>query len=493
MRKINLKGASYDSVFLAVSKVLTMAFGIVLSKILSVGLSLEDYGTYSQANLITSIGTSLILLGLGDAVNYYYNKRDKNIDDSLRHRVVNTVFFIELLFGIILAILIIAGQNMIVDYFSNPSLKILIPIISLIPMLGNIIYFYQVLYVSVNKAKMMAVYNLIIIIVKIISAYIAVYVIKNILWIFVVIVALDILLLLIYNLSLRRTNVRINYMKIAPEYIKPIFAYGLPMGIYAMTSTISRDVDKLVIGRLADTETMAIYSNCSKILPFDFLVAAFATVLIPYIVKYVTEGNKEESVKLFSMYMKIGYYSVWLLGAAVLIAPEAVISFIYAEEYVVGKAVFVIYILDSMLRFASMHLILTAASKTKTLMLYSLASLALNFILNIVFYYMWGPIGPAVATLITSLLYTWAILGKTIKVIDSKWKEIFNVKEILIFVISLVCIWIPSNMLYRLLNHLGMNHHLSMIIAMMIFCLISFAIHLKKIFSVLREINKFRL
>ena len=98
MRKINLKGASYDSIFLAISKALTMVFGIVLSKILSVGLSLEAYGTYSQANLIVSIATSMILLGLGDAVNYYYNKRDKNIDASLQARIVNTVFFIEIFF-----------------------------------------------------------------------------------------------------------------------------------------------------------------------------------------------------------------------------------------------------------------------------------------------------------------------------------------------------------------------------------------------------------
>ena len=64
-----MKGASWDSLFLTVVKLVTTLTAIIQTKILSVGLSLTDYGTYSQANVVVSLGTSFLLLGLGDAIN----------------------------------------------------------------------------------------------------------------------------------------------------------------------------------------------------------------------------------------------------------------------------------------------------------------------------------------------------------------------------------------------------------------------------------------
>ena len=110
MKKINITGASWDSIFLAFTKALTMLFGILTAKILSVGLTLEGYGTYSQANLVMTTGTSIILMGLGDALSYYFNNNDKRIDESLKARIVNTVFFLEIALGATLAVAIVVGQ-----------------------------------------------------------------------------------------------------------------------------------------------------------------------------------------------------------------------------------------------------------------------------------------------------------------------------------------------------------------------------------------------
>ena len=95
MNKLNMKGASWDSLFLSFSKGLTMIFSIITAKILSVGLTLEGYGTYSQANLVMTTGSSIILFGLADALTYYFNKKDNELEETLRCRIVNTVFFID--------------------------------------------------------------------------------------------------------------------------------------------------------------------------------------------------------------------------------------------------------------------------------------------------------------------------------------------------------------------------------------------------------------
>ena len=137
--------------------------------------------------------------------------------------------------------------------------------------------------------------------------------------------------------------------------------YGFPMGIFALTNTLTRDIDKLIIGYMSDTETVAIYSNCSKVLPFDIIVVSFATVLIPYIMKYISQNQLENSILLFKNYLKIGYYTVWTFGAAVLVVTKQAICFLYSSEYLVGEPIFILYVVDSMIKFASMHLILTAS------------------------------------------------------------------------------------------------------------------------------------
>ena len=75
MKKISLKGASGDSLFLAFSKIITLRFGILTAKILSMGLTLTEYGTYSQVNLVNTLSASILLLGLPDALNFFYNNK----------------------------------------------------------------------------------------------------------------------------------------------------------------------------------------------------------------------------------------------------------------------------------------------------------------------------------------------------------------------------------------------------------------------------------
>ena len=94
MKKFSIKGASWDSVFLTFSKILSMFFNIISAKILSTGLTLGERGTYAAANLVISTGASIILLGLVDSMNYYFNSKDEKINESTKARIVNTVFFI---------------------------------------------------------------------------------------------------------------------------------------------------------------------------------------------------------------------------------------------------------------------------------------------------------------------------------------------------------------------------------------------------------------
>lgn len=493
MKKFSIRGASWDSMFLTFGNVLTKLFSIISVKMMAEGLSLTEYGTYSQANLINTMGVSLIALGLVDALNYYFSGRQESINDELRSHIVNTVFFLEILAGVVFAVVVVLGQNLLVDYFENTALRLLLPIAAVLPMLSNLLYYYQVLCVGVGRAKLMSVYSLAMTAVRIITIYFSIYVLKSLLLIYIVLVLQDIVQIYAYHFVLKKKNVRINPLRISKVHIGSIFAYGIPMGIYLLTTTFSRELGKLVVGKLAGTESLAIYTNCSKLLPVDIIATSFAVVLVPHIICYVTEKNKEKSVTLFSNYLKVGYYSVWILGTMLLIAPQTMVSFLYDDKYLSGTTVFVLYIIDSMLRFASMHQIMVASNKANLLMLYSVGSLALNLALSVVLYYALGIVGPAVASLVSAVVYTALVLRKSIKLTDAKLSDILQWKEILWLLMTLAVLWVGCTLLCKGLEQWGVQSYLSMILSMAVFGCSALAIHFKKIFSILRIINTFRI
>ena len=53
------------------------------------------------------------------------------------------------------------------------------------------------------------------------------------------------------------------------------------MAIFTLVNTLNRDIDKYVISAVSDTETLAIYANAAKVLPFDIILISFMTVTAP--------------------------------------------------------------------------------------------------------------------------------------------------------------------------------------------------------------------
>ena len=175
------------------------------------------------------------------------------------------------------------------------------------------------------------------------------------------------------------------------------------MAVFTIVNTLNRDLDKYLISAMSDTETLAVYSNAAKVLPFDILLVSFMTVLLPYITRQIAGKRYDEAIETYRTYLEISYVSTALLAFGVLVAAPEAMELLYSEKYLSGLPVFCIYILVDVFHFASITLILTASGKTKLLMQLGFAGLAVNFVLNILLYHLLGIPGPAIATLLVSL------------------------------------------------------------------------------------------
>ncbi len=486
---MRINNNSGNSILLAGVKLITTLNSLIITMVLSKTMSLNGYGTYSQTLIVVTVATTLSVLGLTDAANFFFNRTS---DAATQRKYSNHIFSILVFTGICVAGGILIGQDLIVDYFSNPALKSLLLLVAFRPFLANFTLLLQVLHVAIGQSRVIVVRNLLVSILQLAAVVIISMTTSNLFAILLVYLLLEILVNVLLVISLRNFGVRLRLIRPEPAIVKEILRFSLPMAAYVLMNTLMRDMDKLVIGGLETTEALAIYSNCGKILPFDFLSASFLTILVPVVTRYLNQNENGKASEVFSLYLKIGCMSTWVFTTVALLCPDQIISFLYSREYLVGKSIFILYIIVEMVKFANISLILSASGKTKQLMYISAAGLAANLILDLLLYRLVGFIGPALATVIVTLMTVVLLFRSSIKALQCRIRNVMDWKFLLGFLAksiagSAVCILVKL-----WLTHLGLHDYLILFLIAGIYGASMLALNLREIKGCLMRLNQYR-
>ncbi|MBW3069370.1 MULTISPECIES: oligosaccharide flippase family protein [unclassified Actinomyces] len=487
LRRPGIKsGTSTDSLLLASVKVVTLASAMVNTMILSHSLSLTAYGTYAQGVLLVAVCSDGTILGMVDAVNYFFNRGGRN---ASAREYVRTILGLQTVIGLVTAIVLVVARGAIGGYFSNPLLEPLIVLLALRPMLTNMMSMLQVLVVSIGRARAIAVRNLAFSALKLTAVLITALVTSSIAVLFVMLLALDLASVLWFWDCFRRWQYLL--LPARPRWLlaRDILAFALPMGVYVMTSSVMRQVGALVIGMYETTERYAVYANASTVLPLDVIPNSFLTVIIPIVTRYLGAGRKDLVRRLFHHYLAVGYLTtVTFCVATMVVAPE-VIQVLYGARYLGGLAVFRLYLITTMVRFAGLSLILSAAGRTRTLMAVSLAAVAANIVACPAMYALLGFVGPAVASVGVNLAMTCVLLRLSLKEIDGGFASAFDARTLGRFALTAAAVALAGQGLRAVLHALGVP---VLGIAVAVLCAVSAAILLlnrRSLATSLREIN----
>lgn len=478
-----------DSIALASVKVLTMATSILATMVLSRTLPLADYGTYSTGNLIINTATLISAFGLIDAVNYYYN--GKAVKE--RESYVNTVFFLFVVCGTIAAAIILGGQGLITQYFHNPKLGAIYAYIAFRPFLHNFSSGLQNLQVSIGKAKVVAIRNAVISVSKLGAILLASLYTKDITTIFICMLVVEVVATFFYYKVLRDNHVHIYPFKPDWSKVKEILIFCIPMGIYIQTNSLSRDLDKFVIGFFESTEKLAIYTNCSAKLPFDLISGPLLTLLIPLLTRCIRKDDYKNGSDLFKCYLKIGYIFTFAFGMGCITVASQAVEFLYGSKYLDGIPVFIIYIVVDMINFINYSLVLAAKGKTKDLMKVSCIALVVNLVINLLLYKLMGFIGPAIATVIVTLGVSFVLLAKSARILKEKIVTLFDYKHILIYGCELAVLSVVLHFVRIFLEAINLHYMVIFVLVGGIFVGAMLLLNLKEIkrcFTLLNQINK---
>ena len=490
MRRLKIgNGAATNSIMLTFVRVITTILGFIVTKLLSVHFSLQEYGTYSQALLVTTTATSISILGLTNATNYFYNRTN---EEKEQRKYIATIFTIQYIVGVILGLAVIVFRSPIASFFGNERLITILPIIAFTPILQNLIPMYNVLFVSIGKAKVIAIRNLVVSIIRLIAVVMACFVLDNIITVLVVILCLDAIQVIYFFFLFKRYKYPIQIQDTRLQLTKEILAFSIPMSIYVLTNSLSRDIDKYVISAFANTETLAVYTNAAKVLPFDMLTSSLITVLIPIITRMINQKKYGETKEVFKLYLRIGYVLTFIFVGGAIAVSKDLMLLLYDEKYLTGLPVFIIYLVVDMIRFANVTTILSGAGKSKTLMTISVTTMILNAIFNVIGYKLFGFVGPAIVTLILTIGMTVALLHFGAREIHTRVLQLFDFKEIGIIGVQIIGIGVLTYLLSSFMTEKQIPYVMSLFICYGVYILILGLLNYKRAIECYRKLNQYK-
>lgn len=481
------QGASADAILLTFVKLITIGLGFVITRLLSEYLSVYDYGTYSQILLLVSTVSSITILGMMDGVNFYYCSEQ---DPQKREAYVSTIFVLQGIVSTLAGAAVLLLSSPICAYFDNPDVGRLLVFAALLPLLQNLLSMVQVLLVSVGKARMLAMRNFLVAVVRLSVVLLVTLVVHNIALVLATTLILDVIQVVLFGWVLAKNQCRIRVKSVNMGLVKQIMRYCAPLALFISMKALNRDLDKYLIGIWTDTETLAIYTNASKPLPFDVLMYSFYTVLVPEITRRVAAKEKESTVLLYREFLEIACITTFVPFCAALAASPQLIRLLYTEKYIAGLPVFCVYILVDLLQFTNITLILSAAGKTKTLMLIGGGALVLNGVLNVLLYQCMGVAGPAVATLVVTLAMGAIMMYLSARELRAKLRDFFDLKFLLLFSVENLAAVLLLWQLQKWMENKGCHYFLTLVLIVGTYGVLFLMIHGKRLLRVLTQLNR---
>ncbi len=476
-----------DAVRLTASKIITLGIAMVVTMLLSRFRSLEEYGTYSQILLITNLATSIFMLGLPNCINFFLARADTQEE---KQTFLSIYYTLSTVLGIIMALVLLCAVPLFEFYFNNPLIRTFSYFIAVYPWTKVISSSIENVLVVYKRTKFLIVYRVIhsvlsflaVVIVSFLKLTFSVYLIIFLLT--EVFLAVTVYFIAAYLCG----GIRIEFDK---KWVKRIFAFSVPIGLSSVIGTLDIEVDKLLIGFVMKTEDLAIYTNAAKELPVTIIASSITAILLPQISRMLKKNENEKAVQLWNHATELSLILIAYLAFAVFAFPNEVISVLYSSKYLSGVSVFRVYNLVLLLRCTYFGMILNASGNTKYVLYSSVIALAVNIVLNPLFYYFLGMVGPAIATFVSLFIIIVFQLKKTERCLGIHITKLFPMKRagiILVINIFLTIIFIIIKMVIHLEVHIGEMFE-SLLLAM-VWGAIYLIFFLKRMKSLWKDINE---
>ncbi len=450
-----------NTVWLTTTKIINTVITMLITMLLSRFRTLEEYGTFSQINIITTVVTTIFALGLPNCVNFFLNRTEKKEE---KQDFLSAYFTLGTIISIIIAVILFIAFPLLTSFFKNDALNDYKFAVLMFPWVNLFNSSVENIYIAYNKIKLLIIYRMsyaviLLVTVSIFSAVGGSFYVYMI--VYMVLQAVFVLLLYITTYIISG-KIRFNFDK---KIISEILKYSIPLGVSAIISTLNIELDKIMVGRMFSMEDLAIYTNVAKELPINILTISVTALLLPKMVSLIQNKKESTAVDLWGTSILISSFIICFVNMLLFVLSDSVIGFLYSEKYLPGNAIFKVYTITSLVKITSWQIILVSTKNTKKILHIAIIALSVNFVLNLIFMNLFGMIGAAFATMISEFVTIGLKLYFSSKAINISFKNIVPWIKLLKIVLLNVLLGIVATFIYYLLKSNLTNMYISALIS----------------------------
>ena len=480
------KGVATDSLKLSIAQIISLGISMINVMLLSRFRSVEEYGTYSQMLMVSAIIVTFFASGFAQCINYFLANENNNKSRSDFIKTYYTIISICGVLGGLVSVLLIPGLKI---YFRNEKLSdywFFLLVYPVSKILNDGVDRFFILYRKTNQLMLYKVRYGITSLITVVVAIIFKWDFKVYLIVFTIVEM--VFGFLVYWFIYRITS--IIPFGFNSKMGKTILSFAIPMALAALVSVINKELDKLVIGGLTNTETLAIFTNAAKELPITVFSTSIYTVVMPFVVKKIQSGAIEDALNTWKESIKLASLIMCFFCVSFFAFAPQVISVLYSDKYLPGLSVFRIYLFTELFRLTYYGMVLNAEKQTKLILYSSIGSMIVNLVFDLVLFRLIGINGPAWATVASVATMNMFQLFCTKKHLQVSFLDIYPVMYILKSLCLNSLLAIPFVFIQSVaFKYINMNHNLMTIILGGTWLLLYFIIIRGKVMVLWKSLN----
>lgn len=404
-----LKRFFKDTIIYGIAAVLPRVINFLLVRVHTDALPANNYAENTNFYIWAALFSVLLTFGMETAFFRFYKSEEKK--DTLISTAFISVSFLAILF-VFVAFLFSDFFTQVFDFGGNPlQLKLLIGILA-IDTLAVIPFAYlrasnrPIKYAIIKLINVGVIVSINLVFLKFIpqflnegksipqlleNAFNSTYIVNFIFIANIVGSAISFLLLLPYLLKF---NWNFNIV-----LLKKMLSYSWPIAIAGVAYVINENLDKILIGKMIDKNTMGIYAACYKLAIFmNLYIMAFRLGAEPFFFNHSNHKNAKE------IYARILNYFI-IIGSLVFVGIVVFIDFLKQlfinQQYWEAIVIVPIILLANLFLgiYHNLAIWYKLTDKTRYAMLFSITGALITIILNLVLIPIIGFIASAWATL----------------------------------------------------------------------------------------------
>lgn len=390
---------------LSAGKVVTSVASLIIAAVLARKLAPEEYGTYRQAFVIYWFSLPVFLLGLPEALYYFLPGAGQKERSVLAENVLLT----SLSGTILAASLYLFIGDYAAGEFSNPRLKMVVPILALLVLFTFPASGASSCLVTKGKfvtAALLGVSGQFIVGVLVITV-VSIHPNAHAALRGHAVAAALILPVLLWAMFRSCEGIA------APSFKGMVaqLQYAVPAGLAGVAGTVSMLIDKVLVSSQFAPSEFAEYVNGATELPLVGIVtSSVMAVILPEMSNQCRAGERRAALALWqSAASRTGLVIFPLMCFFFFMAKDFLVV-LYSEQYASSAGIFRIYLLMLPLRVVTFGAALMVVGKGRLVLLAALAGLGGNLLGTPLCIRLMGIAGAAVSMVVTTYLIQVALL-----------------------------------------------------------------------------------